>query len=54
MLKIKSFSETSKANLQKKKRDKKLIKNWGPISLLNINIKLVSKVLAERPKNVLP
>ena len=38
----------------KKGRDKKFIKNWRPISLLNINTKLISKVLGERQKNALP
>ena len=38
----------------KKGRDKKFIKNWRPISLLNIDIKLTSKVLGERQKNALP
>ena len=38
---------------ENKYRDKKFIKNWRPISLLNIDTKLISKVLAERQKNVL-
>ena len=38
---------------RKKDKDKKLIKNCIPISLLNVDTKLVFKVLAERHKKVL-
>ena len=39
--------------IEKKDRDKRLIKNWSPISLLNIDTKLISKVIAIRLKKVL-
>ena len=40
--------------IEKKDKDKKLIKNWWPVLLLNADTKFISKVLAERLKNVLP
>ena len=40
--------------LEKKDKDKKFIKNWKLISLLNTDIKIISKVLSKRIKGVLP
>ena len=38
----------------KKGKNKRFIKNWRPISLLNEDYKIISKALASRVKNVLP
>ena len=40
--------------IEKKGRDKRLIKNWRPISLINVDAKIISKVLAKRLEKVLP
>ena len=39
--------------IEKKDRDKQLIKNWRPISLLNVDVKIASKAMALRIKQVI-
>ena len=40
--------------LEKEDKDKRLISNWRPISLLNVGYKIISKIFASRLKKVLP
>ena len=37
-----------------KGKDRRLLKNWRPISLLNVDYKIATKTIAERMKNALP
>ena len=39
--------------IEKKGRDKKLVKNWRPISLMNVDVKIASKALSFRLKKVI-
>ena len=40
--------------IEKKDRDKRLVKNWRPISLINVDCKIASKALASRQEKVIP
>ena len=40
--------------VEKKGKDKRMIKNWRPISLINVDAKIASKTLAKRLERVLP
>ena len=40
--------------MEKKGKDRLLLENWRPISLVNVDAKIMSKVIATRIKNVLP
>ena len=40
--------------IKKKGKDKRMIKNWRPISLINVDAKIASKTLAKRLEKVLP
>ena len=52
---IKYLSKTSyyKINWEKSYRVKRFIKNWQPISFLNVDMKLISKVLASCLKSII-
>ena len=39
--------------MRKKNRDKRLVKNRRPISLVNVDVKLISKILASCLKSVI-
>ena len=40
--------------IEKQGKDRTLIENWRPISLINVDAKIISKAIAVRVKNVLP
>ena len=40
--------------IEKKGKDRSLLENWRPISLVNVDTKIMTKVIASRIKEVLP
>ena len=40
--------------LEKKGKDRRFIKNWRPISLINVDVKLAFKAIARRLEQILP
>ena len=50
----KSQKEAVKTLIQKKDRDRRLIKNWRPIFLVNVDVKIGSKAIAKRLEKGLP
>ena len=40
--------------IEKKDKDKRLLKNWRPISLINMDVKIASKAITMRLESILP
>ena len=40
--------------LEKKHKDRRFIKNWRPIALINVAVKIASKAIARRLESILP
>ena len=52
---LSNFQKRAVINLiEKKDKDRGLIQNWRLISLLNVDLKILSKALADRIKKYLP
>ena len=51
---IKSQKQAVIRLIEKKDKDKRYIQNWRPLSLLNTDVKILSKVMAQRLRQALP
>ena len=51
---LSSSQKQAVVNLIDKGKDRTLLKNWRPISLLNVDCKVASKAIAQRIKETLP
>ena len=40
--------------IERKDKDRRWVKNWRPVSLVNVDVKIGSKAIAKRLENVLP
>ena len=49
-----SSSQKQGVITEKKDKDRRWIKNWRPIPLVNVDVKIGSKAIAKRLENVLP
>ena len=51
---MRKFYEAVITLFEKRGKDRALLENWRPISLVNVDTRIISKVIASRVKKVLP